>query len=89
MWNEIGLRAKNNTEIYKDIFACIPDDSIKKFNKIGDFEATANLEKYDELKQGIKGYAIEFPHRFLENETDIATSVFSVLAILQPDYFAF
>ena len=74
------IRAKNNTKIYHDIFACYPDDSFLSFRSLKDSEkikksekAEDLLDKYNQLKDKIVGHIVEFPLLFLKNE-DLSTS---------------
>lgn len=50
------------------MFACYPDDSVHTFNELNDFKKKANLDLYDELKEKVKGHAVEFPLNFLLKE---------------------
>jgi phospholipase D1/2 len=34
VWKEIRINAKNNTEIYRQIFGCYPDDEMKTINDV-------------------------------------------------------
>ena len=69
-------RARNNTEIYRDLFACYPDDSFVSFQSLKDAQKTKKLEKvedllnkYNRLKGKIVGHIVEFPLQFLKEET--------------------
>lgn len=55
--------------IYKEVFACYPDDDIKRLSDIRSFMKGGNLEKYDELRGLIRGNVVEYPLRFLERES--------------------
>ena len=68
-------RARNNTEIYHDLFACYPDDSFVSFKSLRDAQeikksekAEDLLDKYNKLKGKIVGHIVEFPLLFLKDE---------------------
>jgi len=69
-------RARNNTEIYHDLFACYPDDSFVSFQSLKEAQEIKKLEKaedlldkYNKLKEKIVGHIVEFPLLFLKEET--------------------
>jgi len=69
-------RARTNTEIYHDIFACYPDDSFVSFQSLKDAQKMRELEKeedllnkYNKLKGKIVGHIVEFPLLFLKEES--------------------
>jgi len=59
---------KTNTEIYRKVFACYPDDTVKKLDQLRQFMATKELHLYDELAPKIKGHIVKFPLNFLSEE---------------------
>ena len=68
-------RAKNNTQIYHDIFKCYPDDEyttfdlISKARNINDDEwSNVLLNKYMRKKDQIVGHIVEFPLNFLKDD---------------------
>ena len=67
--------AKNNTQIYKSIFRCYPDDDyttfelLSKAKKMSDEEWNdVLLNKYMRMKNQILGNIVEFPLNFLKDE---------------------
>lgn len=84
--NVLNERAKNNTEAYRTIFKCYPDDEFTTFKKLRD----AKKPKGDELRklyaenhEKIKGHVVYFPLRFLEGEIDnLGLSFFSAENLL-------
>ena len=69
-------RARNNTEIYHDLFACYPDDSFANFSSLEHAQemkkkekAEDLLDKYNKLKSNIVGHIVEFPLFFLKEES--------------------
>ena len=77
LWSMLINRAKNNTEIYRKIFYCYPDDNMKTFNEVKKMKIPEQLKNgeleefkklYNEEKDNIKGHIVEFPLHFLERE---------------------
>ena len=75
--------ARNNTDLYRQIFMCYPDDYYTKFSMIPNKNSMQNkaqefsLKKnYEEKKNQIIGHIVEFPLHFLEEET-LGISFFS------------
>ena len=54
--------------MYREIFACYPDDMMKTYKDVEEAAKNKKLEKYDELKGKIQGHAVFFPLNFLEDE---------------------
>ena len=64
--------ARNNTDLYRQIFMCYPDDYYTKFSMIPNKNSMQNkaqeysLKKnYEEKKNQIIGHIVEFPLHFL------------------------
>ena len=77
-------RAKINTEIYRDLFSCYPDDTFESFQSLKNAQSIKKMEKsenllnkYNKLKGKIVGHIVEFPLFFLKEET-FETSIFSI-----------
>ena len=75
--------ARNNTDLYRQIFMCYPDDYYTKFSMIPNKNSHQNkaqeysLKKnYEEKKDQIIGHIVEFPLHFLEEE-QLGISFFS------------
>ena len=75
--------ARNNTDLYRKIFMCYPDDLYTKFAMIPNKNSVQNkaqeysLKKnYEEKKNQIVGHIVEFPLHFLEEE-QLGISFFS------------
>lgn len=69
-------RASRNTEIYREIFRCEPDNTqvnfsaIKKDRKyMKNLPAEELLKKYNELKDEIKGHFVEYPTEYLSKQS--------------------
>ena len=72
--------AHNNTEIYRELWGCYPDDQYLTFKDLKNHKPLSReelLEKYNKKKDGIIGHAVEFPLHFLENE-NLGIDFFSV-----------
>ena len=67
-WSLLTEVALQNTEIYREVFGCYPDDEIKRLAEIASFRRQASLSKYEDLKDLIRGNVVEFPLKFLEHE---------------------
>ena len=75
LWSTMKSRAKRNSNIYRNIFDCFPDNKFKTFDDLKkrkifktDEEIKNLKEKYEESIIGIKGHIVEYPIDFLENE---------------------
>ncbi len=60
--------AKNNTEIYRRVFGCYPDNTALNFGNIGELERNADLSLYREKITELKGHYVEWPVDFLKHE---------------------
>jgi phospholipase D1/2 len=75
LWNAIRERAKKNTEVYREIFGCDPDDTARSVKELKELRnrvllrtAKEQLAIYQQLKDEIKGYVVEWPLNFFQNE---------------------
>ena len=90
-WSCLNHRAASNTSIYRDLFHCVPDDTVLSWS---DYETFTSLStkfttttgrpesqakdagvEYARLDE-IQGRIVQFPTRFLEKE-DLAASMLS------------
>ena len=85
--------ARNNTEIYRQIFMCYPDDCYTKFSMIPDKNSIMNKAQeysmkkiYEQKKNQIIGHIVEFPLHFLEEE-QLGISFFSKENFIPERYF--
>lgn len=74
-WQALQKQAKENTEIYREIFGCDPDDTISNTKELlamrGRIKARSVEEQlaiYEKLKQSIKGHLVEWPTMFMKAE---------------------
>ena len=86
MWRKIDEITLRNTEVYREVFACFPDDEIKNCTEVNDYHKKSDVSKYDKLRKDIKGIAVRWPMKFLENEKleDIQSFQFELMLI--PSY---
>ncbi|EAR83685.1 phospholipase d1 (macronuclear) [Tetrahymena thermophila SB210] len=66
--NLIISRSKQNTLIYRQVFACYPDDKVETLNQLDDFQKSKNPDFYYQYKDSIIGNAVELPLDFLKKE---------------------
>jgi len=59
---------KENTRIFREVFACYPDDHIRKLNDVEVFSRQQDLSKYESLSKKICGHVVWLPLKFLEDE---------------------
>lgn len=60
--------ARVNTEMYRKVFRCYPDDNISSIREIQEFKQEKQIEAYPELVSLVKGNLVEYPLRFLSGE---------------------
>ena len=75
LFNFKKSRAYNNTKIYHDLFTCYPDNGFRTFNKMYEAKnlnknesSEILLNKYNQIKDNIKGFIVEHPYHFLSEE---------------------
>ena len=74
IWDLINNTAKVNTETYREIFNCYPDDKFVYFKDIPNRKDYTEedigkmIEKYNLYKNNFKGHIVEFPLEFLSKE---------------------
>ncbi|XP_063987421.1 phospholipase D2 [Diachasmimorpha longicaudata] len=66
--------SKSNTEIYEEVFHCIPSDKVTDFSTLKIYQNEAGLCHSDpgtarEILGGVKGHLVDLPLRFLGEET--------------------
>jgi phospholipase D1/2 len=60
--------AKKNTEIFRKVFRCVPDDNVASLKEQEDFQRAKDLGLYNELVPEIRGFVVEYPHKYLINQ---------------------
>ena len=78
--NRIQDTARNNTEIYREIFGCYPDDTFSTYEECADNSKKIKnkeelLSNYTRLSGNIKGLIVEFPLQFLLKEDAFALKI--------------
>lgn len=90
--NAMNSRAQTNTEIFREVFNCYPDDKMKNFKDLplpkllNEKEIEELNAKYEKRAKDIKGHIVEFPLWFLENEL-LKRSFFSAEILLPIKFF--
>lgn len=92
-WKTLLERAHKNTEIYREIFACDPDDTattvteLKKLREeVQKRSQREQLAIYHRLKDEIKGHVVEWPLNFMKNE-DLALNWTQVESLLPQETY--
>ena len=67
-WKMLSIGSKNS-DLYKEVFRMIPDDSIKKFYEIPNFKAAAKLESYQKLVKNVQGFAVKWQQHWWSNRS--------------------
>ena len=86
MWDLQNNQMTNNVRIYREIFACIPDNQITKFSDIKFLPEQPDAVKYEKYSSKIKGYAVHFPHKFLKDEDLTKYFMNDLSSYVVPDY---
>jgi len=75
LWNIMKSRARSNTNIYRELFDCYPDNNFKTFNDLKkrkliktEEEINELKEKYESKKNVIRGHIVKYPIHFLQDE---------------------
>ena len=68
MWKKIEEQCNHNNHIYRQIFGCWPDNKMLVDEDVDKVKGESDVNKYDSLKDQIKGYAVSYPQEFLVNE---------------------
>jgi hypothetical protein len=86
-WDTVAQRAKKNTEIYREIFYCQPDDLIPEAEQVESFmnkieKNPARLrEIYDQKITGVKGHVVKYPLEFMSAEKSLSSPEFFDLGL--------
>jgi phospholipase D1/2 len=65
--NNLKSRAKKNTETYRKVFKCYPDDTFDSFDELNKKGNKIDPSEFSSLNE-ISGFIVEFPMKFLEKE---------------------
>ncbi|KAK9729285.1 hypothetical protein K7432_000434 [Basidiobolus ranarum] len=99
-FNEVWQRtARENTEVFRDAFRCVPDDTVTTWDEYKAFVPDPHVVKYGHLAltglpkdavQGllshVKGHLVQFPTQFLKDE-NLSAAVFSREFLVPVDVF--
>ena len=94
LFNFMKSRAHNNTKIYRDLFACYTDNDFTTFNKMYEtqnFKKNESqeilLNKYNKVKDNIRGFIVEYQHYFLiEEKLPKNTNIFNYQLLIPELY---
>lgn len=64
----IKEQADKNQAIYRDIFGIYPDNKIRNYKDLDKIKKRADITKYPNDKDLIKGHAVAFQTEFLKDE---------------------
>ena len=91
MFDFINQTARQNTQMYHNIFGCYPDDAytdikiLQEAKKMKQGESPETLlNNYNKFSQYIRGHIVEYPLLFLQNE-ELGKSFCSVENLV-PEY---
>lgn len=88
MWNKITAQMTKNVEIYREVFGCYPDDTMKTTEDIVAIKEKARPDLYDEKKDQIVGYAVTFPQQFLSEENMIKGPYVEIKSLIVPHFIS-
>jgi hypothetical protein len=88
MWDKITVRMTKNVEIYREVFGCYPDDTMKTTEDIVTIKEKARPDLYDEKKDQIVGYAVTFPQQFLSEENMIKGPYVEIKSLIVPHFIS-
>ncbi|XP_019701186.1 phospholipase D1 isoform X2 [Harpegnathos saltator] len=79
-------RSKQNTQIYEEVFQCVPTDKVVNFAMLKQYQDKIPLSLSDpllaqEMVEGIKGHLVDLPLNFLCNE-DLKPAAVTVEGIM-------
>jgi phospholipase D1/2 len=67
IWKSIIANSKQATNFYRDVFGCIPDDTVTCGQEISKLADQGNINLYHERRNTLKGHAVEFPLDFMKD----------------------
>jgi phospholipase D1/2 len=82
---KIEEQAKINENFYWKLFGFYPHDSLKTLKEISSNQREILLEYYEANKHIIKGFALMWPTRFLENEEQLRSKFLDIGTTLLPE----
>ncbi|KAK9712377.1 hypothetical protein K7432_007180 [Basidiobolus ranarum] len=99
-FNDIWLKtSRENTELFRDVFRCVPDDTVTTWDEYKAFAPDPHVVKYGHsaltnlptdairgLLSHVKGHLVQFPTQFLKEE-NLNAAVFSREFLVPVDVF--
>jgi phospholipase D1/2 len=76
LWTKVYYVSQHNTVIYRKVFGCYPDNTMRRLKHLKEIKENSVIEKYEDLIKEVHGNATEYPYNFLVDEP-IANSVVS------------
>ena len=86
LWLEIEAQVNLNTQIYRVLFGCYPDDEIRTYDDVQILASKANPALYPMLAGQIHGFAVEWPLAFLEREDLRKAKAFQFGLLMTPEH---
>lgn len=68
VWRRVIENSKRATLFYRDVFGCIPDDTVTCGQEINKLASSSSIQKYKEGRSSLKGHAVDFPLQFMKDE---------------------
>lgn len=87
-WKSVADTARKNTQVYKEIFYCYPDNEIGQTEDIRGFmerkpeDQKVLKEIYEKRIKEIRGNVVEYPLNFLSQESDLSGLEFFDIGLL-------
>ena len=86
MWRNIYLQVHTNTQVYRSVFGCYPDEQIRTYDDVELLARQAQPELYFELAPHIRGHAVEWPLAFMDREDLRKAKNFQFGLMITPDH---
>lgn len=68
LWREVESRTQVNTQIYRSVFGCPPDNQMRSLREQKNIKQKSEAYLYGEAKESIKGLAVEYPLDYVCDE---------------------
>ncbi|KAI9173093.1 Phospholipase D1 [Blastocladiella emersonii ATCC 22665] len=88
-WEQTAAR---NTRVFRDVFHCVPDDTVETWTEYSKFTTAVPLHDMPHADTkaalgGVQGHLVEFPTKFLQQE-NLGASLLSAENFVPPEIFA-
>ena len=57
-WEMVRRIAQTNTDIYRTVFGCYPDDNIRRYSQIDELRARSQPDKYIEMMSYVRASVV-------------------------------